>query len=458
MGDESWLSTNLLYGPTCSSRPSTSPNTVSKVQGLRSFLYSLVPANKKNAIIIMSYLRSVDHNFHHSPLSALSLSFIIDRHSRVSIHSVQYSVYYTTMTIMVHFPTKEERFSAALEAAKVGQLTRLCEVVVEGVAEEKEDYGDQWELKSGLQVELLRSSFVQIIHEAAALGSMKQLEAYEVCNWSNDNNNEEEKKSKPQDLRPITTIRAGPVKRRASLLVECFLEKQKSQRQLPINCPSERLEQWGAAAENSKVRAKSCWSTSDPWSFEYLPSPKVPRIPKRFASMPKQRLAECLIQGVAEKAHDRAWRIQQQNKLKITHRCDCVYCVHPSPMQTQSYQKLRYSQFMGPAAPPKEETKEEEESKEVELPTPLVPTFVVKRDHHHHHCGGRSEKDLMTEVVQKVAARAWDRQLKLQRTAHRVTQKCTCTYCGHACPQQTEQYKSLAQSPQVQRRLLQKWR
>ncbi len=73
-------------------------------------------------------------------------------------------------------------------------------------------------------------------------------------------------------------------------------------------------------------------------------------------------------------------------------------------MQTQSYQKLRYSQILGP---PKEEIMEE--PKEVEQPTPLIQAFVKTTM---DHCG--LEKDLMTKVFQKVAARACNRQLKLQ--------------------------------------------
>jgi hypothetical protein len=343
------------------------------------------------------------------------------------------------MRTVLRFPTKEERLSAALEAAKLGQLTRLCEVVVEGVAEEKEDC-DDWKLKSSSQVEQLRSSFVQIIHEAAALGSMKQLEPYEVCNWSDTNDEEKESSDEPEPAQDPPTIR--PVRRRAPLLMAGFLEQQKSQRQLAVN-PLERLEQW--EEEEVTRSTTTSWSPGDD-PMKCLPSPKVPRIRKRFTFMTRQRLTENLAQCVAEKAHDRAWRIQQENKLKITHKCDCIYCVHPSPMQTQSYQKLRYSQIMGP---PKESNKKE--PKEVELPTPLVPTFVKPTM---DRCG--SEKELMTEVFQKVAAKAWDRQMKLQRrgSALHVTHKCICTYCGHASPQQTEQYKALAQSPQVQRRRL----
>ena len=39
----------------------------------------------------------------------------------------------------IHVPTKEERFSAALEAAEVGRYTRLNESIVESVAQERNE-------------------------------------------------------------------------------------------------------------------------------------------------------------------------------------------------------------------------------------------------------------------------------------------------------------------------------
>jgi hypothetical protein len=76
------------------------------------------------------------------------------------------------------------------------------------------------------------------------------------------------------------------------------------------------------------------------------------------------------------------------------------------------------------------------------LPTPLIPTFVKAK------CDRNlSQAALRKEVCQKVAAKAWERNLQLMKRgiAHRVTDRCLCVYCKvGASPLQTFKYHSLS--------------
>jgi hypothetical protein len=342
----------------------------------------------------------------------------------------------------IHTPSRVERLCVALDAADAGGLTKLIEKVVE--SEATESGGEfEWTLKSGsLQTEIMRSSFLQVIAEAASIGRMTRLRPVEVTSWDESSSSkEEEENEKKATTDDVSNEQHCPRRRRmgqrASTLLESHVRRNKK----------EKAHTWAAEATLERLgvledqETRQLWSSTENHNAE-LPSPVAPRFRKRFCGMTRQKLTECLAQAVAKEAHVRAWRLEHDEKeLRVTEGCSCVYCANPSPHQTNEYRKLRVKQVLGPnPAQPNRP-----------LPTDLVPTFWrpnLERSASLHN--------IYDEAVQKVAAKAWDRQLKLQKkgTAHRVTERCPCVYCKSASVKQTQEYKVLAQSPHCRKKVL----
>jgi hypothetical protein len=341
----------------------------------------------------------------------------------------------------IHTPSRVERICVALDAADAGRLTKLIEKVVE--SEATESGGEtEWTLKSGtLQTEIMRSSFLQVIAEAASIGRMTRLQPVEVTSWDESSRSREEEEDEKNKTDDFSSEQHSPRRlrmgRRVSTLLESHVRRNKK----------EKAHTWAAEATLGRLgvleeRKTGQLGSSTENPYAELPSPVVPRFRKRFCGMTRQKLTECLAQAVAKEAHVRAWRLEHDEKqLRVTEACSCVYCANPSPHQTNEYQKLRVKQVLGPdPAQPNRP-----------LPTDLVPTFwrpILERSTSLH--------SIYDEAVQKVAAKAWDRQLKLQKkgTAHRVTERCPCVYCKSASVKQTQEYKVLAQSPHCRKKVL----
>jgi hypothetical protein len=325
-------------------------------------------------------------------------------------------------------PGKQTRRSVALDAANVGQFTRLCEQVVDSIASADRDESDDWQLKKGSLTAAMKSTFHQVIHEAAALGQLKRLKPVIVTN-----SNYDAEKQEPQE-QPQTPYQESRRRiRRASSLVDGFVEESKKQKAKSWSADNSALDKLEQLEEASTILSPLSTTTTP---YEALPSPVVPHFRKRFSGMTRHKLTECLAQGVAEGAHVRASRLQQEQQIKVRTSCHCVYCQRPSPHQTLHYQQLRYHQVLTSSG-----TTAIIEFQDRPLPTPLIPTFVkAKRDRN------LSQAALRKEVCQKVAAKAWERnfQLKKPGIAHRVTDRCLCVYCKvGASPAQTDKYKTL---------------
>jgi hypothetical protein len=228
---------------------------------------------------------------------------------------------------------RNERRTVALDAATVGQLTRLSEKTVECVAEEKHDTDETWEVKNSSQIETIHSSHFQIINEAAALGQIKGFKAHEVCNWDT-------KAEKAQLARGPKIDRRRMMVRRVSTLVTNFVEEQKI----------EKPKSWEAEAALVRLEemeeSRKCFTPAEGhgWKKEGLPSPVVPKFQKQVCFLTKKKMHEKVAEEAALKAEIRYHRLRKGRTLKVTGTCTCVYCENPSPFQTSSYRNLKISQ------------------------------------------------------------------------------------------------------------------
>lgn len=368
------------------------------------------------------------------------------RSSHVSVDTADSSSEETQTTSalvpMDRTPSRAERKSLALDAASMGRLSRLPEHVVEAVAmtEEKEE-GAEWKLKRAMQTQVLKSSFIRCIQEAAAVGLVKRLEPVEiVSNRHSDQKHDESTNTKENSPnRP-------PRGRRAFGLLENHVRRSREAKARSWSSNAAMLE---AFEQQDQVR--SSWhatTTSTGTSTSPLPSPVVPRWRRRFNGMTPEKQRECVALEAANRAFDRIWRLENEfdRELMIREGCSCIYCSSsPSSYQTQEYQRMSKDPTYFPPPMDLQEDDEggDEETIKRELPSPVIPTLATL--YGSSPASAEAVKQAMDQILPQVATKAWDRALKLQKKgqAHLITDRCSCVYCGTASPRQTRHYKRL---------------
>lgn len=239
----------------------------------------------------------------------------------------------------------------AEEAANMGRLVRLNEVVVEAESGKSSEEVDTWSGPGGLLADYQRSQFIRAVNEAAAMGRMRRSKPTEVTNYDTTLSYEEEQRV---DIDKLVDEHGRKALRTKFLLDEHVKEELR-----------EKRDQW--APEN--LDAPVYRSIDD----VELPTERLPSFKPKKINFTSQRDAlEEISRAVAASAWERNYRLQRPKaELRVTRGCACPYCKNPNPYQTHKYKKM-FSNEMPDAANsdrPKddklEETTPEEETTEV---------------------------------------------------------------------------------------------
>eukprot|EP00980_Cylindrotheca_fusiformis_P001624 scaffold368_cov125-Cylindrotheca_fusiformis.AAC.2 len=201
---------------------------------------------------------------------------------------------------------REERVDIFSDAAKVGQLTRMNEYVVEQVAGPKEEEA-QLELGRSAAASAIETSDFQIaIQEAAEMGKMRRLKPVVI-----ENSREREKSNVELFIRKKDMSRIAQ-----------FLEEEKKRK--VVETPMERAERIRKAMENVN-----------------LLSPTPIKAPKNVRRNIPFRMREDVAKLAAKESSDRMARmLDTETDLKVTFQCQCPHCKNASPFQTSFYSKL----------------------------------------------------------------------------------------------------------------------
>jgi hypothetical protein len=206
----------------------------------------------------------------------------------------------------------------ALEAARVGTLTRLNEHTVVATGSVKEE--TIWGGPGGLRMDHIRSRHFMAINEAAAIGQMRRLKAVEVTNYDTNVYEEEEE---PEDIDKMVDDDGRRVVRTLHLLDRHVQEARKA-----------KEENW-AAENQTAVQYHSMEEVA-------LPSRKAPGWkPKEHGNKTQRDLMDAISVGVAEVAWERNYRLGRPKALlRVTRKCECRFCVNPNPFQTHKYKQM----------------------------------------------------------------------------------------------------------------------
>lgn len=226
----------------------------------------------------------------------------------------------------------------AMEAARVGTLTRLNEHTVEAVALKKEE--KVWGGPSGLRTDHLRSTFFMAINEAAALGTMKMQKPVEVTNYDQNEYHEE---SEPEDIDRMTDEHGRRVVRQLYLIDRQIEEVRKYKK-----------EEWSAENASNTVQYANMDEVA-------LPSATAPKWKPKKTVKSHRELMDAISHGVAERAWERNYRLgRPKANLQMTRGCKCKFCVNPNPYQTHKYKQMEdkgVESSEGPMLQKKEEPK-----------------------------------------------------------------------------------------------------
>lgn len=222
----------------------------------------------------------------------------------------------------------------ALEAARIGILTRLHEHSVEAVAEKKEE--QIWAGPSGLRTDHHRSSMFIAINEAAALGKMKGPKPLEVTSYDQNVRTIEKE---VVDVDKLTDEHGRRVVRQLYLIDRQLDEERKW-----------KEEGWSAATAQNIVQYEN-------WEDVVLPSEAAPVWRPRASNKTHRDLMDAISHDVAERAWERNFRLNRPKaNLRLTRNCKCKFCVNPNPYQTHKYKKIVENggaeDLKGPIAPP----------------------------------------------------------------------------------------------------------
>lgn len=247
----------------------------------------------------------------------------------------------------------EIRKQVADAAAEVGHLTRLVENVVESVALDRSSEHDTYYLKAGIHSSQATpmTPFYLVIQEAAAVGSV----------YSSSHGRKEEVVSSSHSRRTGHT--AQPEEDATVPLVQVSpFQQQLNQRAATHSViqatddddPGELVNQY--VAHRRKVRSKEVMdyiakaekmqqSTQQQQQYKTqqmkLPSSELPRLQRPPIYLTAKKLKASVVRGVANQALDRQTRLVVDGTFRVRHTCSCLYCLSPSPYQTQAYAKLK---------------------------------------------------------------------------------------------------------------------
>jgi hypothetical protein len=236
-----------------------------------------------------------------------------------------------TMALSSSGRNNDQRLLVALDAAKMGELTRLNEYQVESVAIEKRNYdeeGGQWELKSSDQINI-GSSYLKCSMEAASQGLKKQLKPHIVTNYDEDNNEEEEGDSVVEEVDQVL---------RSSLLVTNFVDEQMKERPKSL-LPEHILKKMGDMETSREKYSRD--------AIAALPSKTIPVYSAKPADMTRSRLRIAVPEEAVKGSVARKRRLDESKYVRIRDTCNCAYCKMPSPFQTQGYRALAKKQKQG---------------------------------------------------------------------------------------------------------------
>ncbi len=228
----------------------------------------------------------------------------------------------------------------AMEAARIGTLTRLNEHTVVAVAVSKEE--EVWAGPSGLRTDHIRSRFFMAVNEAAALGAMKRQKAHEVTNYDQDAYVEEEEL---EDVDKMTDQHGRRVVRQM-YLIDRQLEEEKKYKK----------EEWSAENASNIVQYSSMDEVA-------LPVSSAPKWKPKRTEKTQRELMEAISNGVAERAWERNYRLgRPKANLHVTRKCNCKFCVNPNPYQTHKYKQMEEKGIEKAVAPTLEPKKENKKS------------------------------------------------------------------------------------------------
>eukprot|EP00934_Nitzschia_sp_Nitz4_P008996 Nitzschia sp. Nitz4//scaffold44_size153857//67756//69207//NITZ4_002721-RA/size153857-processed-gene-0.123-mRNA-1//1//CDS//3329552157//8986//frame0 len=231
--------------------------------------------------------------------------------------------------------------NVALEAARVGTLTRLNEHTVTAVAQPKEE--EVWKGPSGLRTDHLRSTMFMAVNEAAALGAMRKLKPVEVTNYDQNEYHEEEE---PEDIDKMTDEHGRRVVRQLYLIDRRLQEEKKS-----------KEEMWSAENVSNMVQYNSMDEVA-------LPSATAPKWKPKKSEKTQRELMDSIANGVAERAWERNYRLNRPKaNLMMTRQCNCKFCVNPNPYQTHKYKQMEEKGIEEAKAPVLEPSEPSERSK-----------------------------------------------------------------------------------------------
>jgi hypothetical protein len=202
---------------------------------------------------------------------------------------------------------RKERVDIFSGAAKVGQLTRLDEYVVEQVAGPREVETHHHEIgRSAAESAIPTSHFLIAIQEAAELGKMRRLKPVVIENFKEREQSNIEMYIPTRDMSRISK----------------FLAQEKQQKS--IETPLERAERIRQAMENVNL---------------LKPTPiKGPQNIRRIIPL---KMREDVARLAAKESTDRMARMKDEQKdLKVTFQCQCPHCKNASPFQTNFYSKI----------------------------------------------------------------------------------------------------------------------
>jgi hypothetical protein len=219
----------------------------------------------------------------------------------------------------------------ALEAARVGTLTRLNEHTVVAVAEKKDE--KVWGGPSGLRTDHIRSAFFMAVNEAAALGTMRMQKPIEVTNYDQNAYYEE---VEPEDVDKMTDEDGRRVVRQL-YLIDRRIEEERIWKK----------EEWSAENAAKIVKYESMDDVA-------LPSATAPKWKPKKTERSHREMMDAISHGVAERAWERNYRLgRPKANLQMTRSCRCKFCVNPNPYQTHKYKEMEEKKVEKSEAPVK---------------------------------------------------------------------------------------------------------
>lgn len=259
-----------------------------------------------------------------------------------------------------------------LEAARVGEQTRLREHIVEATSTENESE-NLFLRKSGLHAQTQRSAMFRCINEAAAMGSIitSRNRPHIVTNYTL-NGGHDGMTFHGDDMNPYLLLEEETKSsNEPEELVNEFVYHQQLRK---------RAELWDAEHAIEQMEQHQKLGKEFQVNQVQLPTLTVPRFQKPRCYMTVGRLREAIPRGVSAMAIDRFTRLEQSRTLVIHTKCRCIYCKNPSAFQTQSYQKLRMRQGWSDDSLETEEAVVDEGLKRQSYPPTFSPNGSRKRN------------------------------------------------------------------------------